>query len=219
MNSRTHIERIRLRQKNSLRQENAFYEIFGEPLWLNDTEREIFLKLRSAIEKALRPQDIFDFQNVAEIACNIVETQRFKRAQVALINSPTVLAELLKLAFGDNLDMARQVALNYFGDDPKKAASAAALVAQAGLTTLQIEGHAIAAQCDRLQSLDRLVQFREAANDRKIKELKKRQRKRADSIEREKLAQKANASDKQNGRARLVEDRSLHPKVVSSHGH
>jgi hypothetical protein len=209
MNSRMHIERIRLRQKNTLCQENAFYEIFGDPLWLNDTEREIFLKLRNAIEKALRPQDIFDFHNVAEIACNIVESQRFKRAQVALINSPAVLAELLKLAFGDNLDKARQVALNYFGDDPKKAASAAALVAQAGVTHLQIEGHAIAAQSDRLQSLDRLVQFREAANDRKIRELKKRQRKR------EKSAHKANASD---ARARLVEDRSQRPKLVS-HGH
>ena len=212
MNSRMHIERIRLRQKNTRCQENAFYEIFGDPLWLNDTEREIFLKLRSAIEKALRPQDIFDFQNVAEIACNIVESQRFKRAQVALINSPTVLAELLKFAFGDNLDMARQVALNYFGDDRKKAASAAALVAQAGMTNLQIEGHAIAAQSDRLQSLDRLVQFREASNERKIKELKKRQRKR------EKSAQKANA-DRQNGGARVVEDRSRRPKLAGSHGH
>jgi hypothetical protein len=212
MGSRPRIERIRLLQ------ENSFYEILGEPLWLNDKEREIFLRLRTAVEKALAPQDLFDFQNVADIACSIVENQRFKRAQVALINSPAVLADLLKLAFGDNPDKARQVALNYFGNDPKKAAAAAALVAQAGMTHLQIEGHAIVAQSDRLQSLDRLVQFREASNDRRIKELKKRQKKRADKIEREKAAQNANASHRQNDRVKVMEDRPRHPRIVSSHG-
>ena len=209
MGSRPRIERIRLSQ------ESAFYEILGEPQFLNNSEREIYLKLRDAVEKVLAPQDIFDFQNVADIACRIVENQRFKRAQVALINSPAVLADLLKLAFGDNPDKARQVALNYFGNDPKKAAAAAALVAEAGMTHLQIEGHAIVAQSDKLQSLDRLVQFREASNDRRIKELKKRQKKR---IAREKPAQSLNASDKQNDRVRDMEARLRRPTIVSSDG-
>ena len=208
MDSRRRIERIRLPQ------ESAFYEILGEPQFLNNLEHEIYLKLRDAVEKALAPQDLFDFQNVADIARSIVENQRFKRAQVALINSPAVLADLLKLAFGDNPDKARQVALNYFGNDPKKAAAAAALVEQAGMTHLQIEGHALVAQSDRLQSLDRLVQFREASNDRRIKELKKRQKKRADRIEREKLAQNETASD----RVRDMEERPRRPRIVSNDG-
>ena len=112
------IERIRLSR------ESAFYEILGKPQFLNNSERAIYLKLRDVVEKALAPQDLLNFQNVADIACNIVEMQRFKRAQVALINSPAVFADLLKLVFGDNPDKARQVALNYFGNDPKKADAA-----------------------------------------------------------------------------------------------
>lgn len=211
MVSRARIERPRLSQ------ENSFYEILGEQLWLNDEERDVFLKLRTAIEKALAPQDLFDFQNVSEIASSIVENRRFKRAQVALINSPAVLADLLKLAFGENSDKAREVALNYFGNDSKKAATAAALVAQAGMTHLQIEGHAIVAQSERLQTLDRLVQFREASSDRRIKELKKRQKKRAEKIDREKSAQNATELHRRNDRVRDMEDRPRRPRIVSSH--
>ncbi len=210
MGCRAHI------QSNHLSHQSSHYELLGEPSWLNDKEREIFLKLRAAVEKALSPQDIFDFQNVADIACSMVENQRFKRAQVALINSPAVLADLLKLTFGDNPDKARQVALNYFGNDPKKAAIAAELVAEAGMTHLQIEGHAIVTQSDRLQSLDRLVQFRETSNDRRIKELKKRQRKRADNIEK-KSGHKANALHRQDGRGKDVDVRPRRRRVESSY--
>jgi hypothetical protein len=55
MGSRPRIERIRLAQ------ESAFYEILGGPQFLNNSEREIYLKLRDAVETALAPQDIFDF--------------------------------------------------------------------------------------------------------------------------------------------------------------
>jgi hypothetical protein len=81
---------------------------------------------------------------------------------------PSGCCRSAKLTYGDDPDKARPVALNYFGNDPKKAAAAAALVEQTGMTHLQIEGHAIVAQSDRLQSLDPLVQFREASNDSRI---------------------------------------------------
>lgn len=181
MGSRPRIERLRLSE------ESSFYEVLGELQFLNNSERAIYLKLRDAVEKALAPEGLFDFENVAAITYSLIEIHRFKRAQVALINSPAVLADLLKLAFGDNLVMARQVALHYFGNDPKKAAAAGARLEQKGISHLQIEGHAIVAQSDKLQSLDRLVQFREASNNRRMKEIKKRQKKRADKIERPRL--------------------------------
>ena len=106
MGSRLNVERMRLPE------ENSFYKILGEPEFLGKSERANYLKLRDAVEKALAPRDLFDFQNVADTAYRMVEIQRFKRAQVALIKSTAVLADLLKFVFGDNSDKARQVALN-----------------------------------------------------------------------------------------------------------
>jgi hypothetical protein len=155
----------------------SFYDICGEPPLLNDDERRAYLRLRAAIEKALGPKDFFDFQAVAEIACNIVEAQRFKQAQIALIKSPAVLAELLQLVFGENVEKAKQVALHYFGRESKKMEAAAETISAAGLSASQIQGHAIVSSAEPLHALDRLVEVRQAASDRKIKELKKRQKK------------------------------------------
>jgi len=206
------IERVRMPQ------ENRYYKMLGEPRFLNDAERDSYLELRNAIETALSPEGLFDFQIVADIAYHIVEIQRVRGAQIAMIKSPAVLADLLKLVFGENTDKARQVALNYFGDDPKKAANAADIIEQAGMTRLQVEGHGIFAQSTRLQLLDQFLQSREASNDRKIKEFRKRQKKRVAKIEREKSTRHGDPSLRRNSRVRLLEGSPRSPRIVSSDG-
>lgn len=187
----------------------SFYDICGEPALLNDSERQAYLKLRDAIEKALAPKDFFDFQDVSEIACYLIETQRFKQAQIALITSPAVLVDLLQLVFGENVEKAKQVALHYFGRDRKKAKLAADIISAEGLSASQIHGHAIVSKSEALHALDRLIQFRQAARDRKVKELKKRQKKR---VAKSKRALVSNEPSQKNGGGDAMHNRSTRRK-------
>jgi hypothetical protein len=153
---------------------NPNYRLFGEPYFLNGDERRNYYRLRDAVEKAVTPTHLFDYQDVAEIAFSIIEISRFRKAQIALIKSPVLLAELLTFAFADNSDKARNVALHYFSDDINKANAAADLIEAIGINRDQIEGHAIVSQAQETQALDSLVQMRHASTMRREKSIKKR---------------------------------------------
>jgi hypothetical protein len=210
-------ERIRIEQAH-LRSQNAFYDVLGEPVFLSKEERENYLKLRDAIEELLSPQNLFDFQDVADIAYHIVEIRRFQRAHIAMIKSPVMLADLLKFAFGENTDKAREVALQYYGTDAKKAEQATKMIEQAGMTSEQVQGHAIVAQSMKVQLLDHLVQLRESSNLRMIKGLEKRQKRRVERTERNKSVQQDSvASLKQNGK-KGISSPNRPPRIVSSNG-
>lgn len=157
MEKRQKIERVRVQEVDPT------YELFGEPFFLNNGERRVYLRLRSAIERVLEPTALFEFQDVAEIAYDIVSVQRYRKAQVTLINSPVVLAELLQFVFVGNADKARNVALHYFSDDGKKADAAAELIRTAGITSDQIDGHAIVSQSQKIRELDALIQIRQSS--------------------------------------------------------
>jgi hypothetical protein len=173
--------------------------------------------LRNAIEAALLPQGLFEFQGVADIACRTIEIARFRRVQIAAIRSPVVLAEFLKFVFGENIAMAAQVALNYFGTDAKEAEKAAKLLALKGVTTEQVVGHAIVAQSGAIQVLDHLIQSRESSNFRKIRELKKSQKKRVNRSDRgEALQQDTVPSMKRNNRIKISSATGRPPRIVSS---
>jgi hypothetical protein len=197
--------------------QNAFYDVLGEPTFLNEDEKACYLKLRDAIEAALLPQGLFEFQGVADIARRTIENARFQRVQIAAIRSPVVLAEFLKIVFGENTAKATQVALNYFGPDAKEAEKAAKLLALEGVTTEQVVGHAIVAQSGAIQVLDHLIQSRESSNFRKIKDLKKSQKKRANRRDRgEALQQDTVPSMKRNNRIKVSSATGRAPRIVSS---
>jgi hypothetical protein len=209
-------QRIRIEQEH-LASQNAFYNVLGEPTFLNEEEKASYLKLRDAIEAALLPQGLFEFQGVADIARRTIEIARFQRVQIAAIRSPVLLAEFLKIVFGENIAKATQVALKYFGTDAKEAEKAAKLLALEGVTTEQVVGHAIVAQSGAIQVLDHLIQSRESSNFRKIKELKKLQKKRANQSDRgEALQQDTAPSLKRNTRIRISSATGRAPRIVSS---
>jgi hypothetical protein len=208
--------RIRVESEPTV-SKHAYYEILGEPVFLSEEERGTYLKLRGAIEDVLSPQKLFDFQDVADIAHHIVEIRRFQRAHIAMIKNPVMLAELLKFAFGENTDKAREVALKYFGTDAKKAEEATKMIEQAGMTREQVQGHAIVAQSMKIQLLDHLVQLRESSNLRRIKGLEKRQKRRGERIEQRPVQQDSVASLKQNGK-KGISSPNRSPRIVSSNG-
>lgn len=155
-----------------------FYDFIEEPDLLA-RERVHYLRLRNALDQELQPTSFSGCMEVVEIAAKILEKQRFRQGQVALINNPAALADLLGLVFGDNVERARAVALHYFGKDTKKARQAAESIEQSGLSASQIEGHAIVAQADSFKTLDQLIHSREDFIARTIKRATKRRDQRA----------------------------------------
>jgi hypothetical protein len=152
-------------RKRSARGQVGPYDILIEPPFLDEMEKAFYLGLRSAFERVLDPQDIFDFQDVSDFAFGIVEVARLREADAALPKNPLVLLELVRM-FDENDDRAKRVVLSYLGDDREEAAKAVAILASIGLTPQQIKGHAVASQFEIHRAIAQLISEHQASNMR-----------------------------------------------------
>lgn len=148
-----------------MRGEERSYDLLIEPPFLDEEERASYLGLRSAFERVLDPQDIFDYQDLSDFAFGMVEIARLRLADAALPKNPLVLLELLRM-FDENDDRARRVVLSYLGEDPEEAEKAADILEEIGLTSQQIRGHAVASQFDIHRGIAQLISEHQASNMR-----------------------------------------------------
>jgi hypothetical protein len=146
------------------------YDIFGEYRLTKTEDRQAFNDLLLKVESDIQPKKTLEYLIVREIAIKLWEVERFRRTNVGLTDSPTALAEFLKLVLGYEPEKAMNVALKYFSPDPEKRKKAEQLLAGRDITPEMIEAHATGQNSSAIKLIYDLVCRHERARDRLIGE-------------------------------------------------
>lgn len=152
---------------------------FTEPVMWDSERAEDYLRLHSVVEREMSPVTLFDRIRVQDVTDKLWEARRLKRTQAALIESARVesLTQLLLPRFGDNLDEALETAQDYYSGIPERVRPVKSLLAKMGITSEQIEAHALHLRGAGVSALDRMVMYKEATRNAIVKAHEKRQRK------------------------------------------
>ncbi len=140
---------------------------------------EDYLKLHSLFERYMSPSNLFDKIKVQDLVDKLWQEQRLKHSQAALIDSARVesLAQLLSPRFGDKVDEAMETARDYYSGIPERVRPVRTLLAKMGITSKQIEAHALHLRSNGVQALDRMIMYKETTRNAIMKAYEKRQRK------------------------------------------
>ena len=141
---------------------DQFEHLFGPPPLLAGEDEERYLRLRAAIVRDLKPDDVLDWINANDHINKLWEEQRYRRASVALINGALLKAVEFYLEDICEAPFHEEHALNFFSADPKEKKEVIADLAKHGITTAVLQAKAAQIEREGLQLFDRMVAVRES---------------------------------------------------------
>jgi hypothetical protein len=170
--------------------EDSFDDLLGKPPLLKSEDEQSYRKLYASIEAVLGSETVLKRLRVRELTDNIWESQRLKRYQTALTDSALLpsLASLLGPMFGDHIEKALDIAVDYYGGSSQKQAAARKILDQLGITPEQIAANAMYLRSSGLNTMEHMISNRAASRNAFIKE-HAREQKRAEK-EKRRLASK-----------------------------
>ena len=134
---------------------DQFEHLFGPPPLLAGEDEERYLRLRAAIVRDLKPDDVLDWINAYDHINKLWEEQRYRRASVALINGALLKAVEFYLEDICEAPFHEEHALNFFSADPKEKKEVIADLAKHGITTAVLQAKAAQIEREGLQLFDR----------------------------------------------------------------
>jgi hypothetical protein len=150
---------------------------FMPPVLISESAHEQ-RRIHRALEQEIRPNGIIEKMYVADIAANIFDTLRLRRAKVGIINASfrealqRVLRELLEAAgpgrsYSSFQEEANTLALGWFTDDKSKR-QVLEMLSWVHLDESVIEAEAIRRRSSDLESLDSLLASLELRRNRAL---------------------------------------------------
>lgn len=154
-------------------------ELLGAPPLLPGESASSYAALEAEVERALKPNTIFDLMRVRTITDALWEEQRFKGFEAKLIEGGKVnaLAVLMTPYMKYFREHATSLAQDYYSPDPHKSKPAAAKVAEAGITLDMINAKAASIEASNLALFDRLIGNRQVLSRALVNDQERRERK------------------------------------------
>ena len=166
---------------------DPYDDLFGKPNLLEGEDKERYERLRTAVIRDLKPNNIFEWSNALDQVDKLWEEQRYKRATAALISGGLLKAlefYLEQIFRNETLnetlnDKSSRYALQYFSSDARKRKEVIGHLAQFGITIDQLHAKAAQFESGTIQLFDRMVAARENGRRLLRKEAERFSRKQA----------------------------------------
>jgi hypothetical protein len=138
-----------------------------------------YAKLIEQIEKAVNPQNFFDFLRVCDLGHALLEERRYRKQQVALPNATRFKALIaLVIQVSPNFQIkASDLALDYFGTDRERRDRAERFLLRHDITDDAITAQAAEMHAQTIGALERMVGNRQNLRNRVVKEVERDKRK------------------------------------------
>lgn len=111
----------------------------------------------------MAPVGLLERMQAQDIADHFWEEKYWKDMQANVVQSALVesLGQLLSPKFGENIDRPLKTAHDYFNGDETEKAAAKKIVRSLGIDLQRIEGEAVHSRIWSLESLDRMIAYRQ----------------------------------------------------------
>lgn len=176
--------RVRSRQRlnQPQREKGRFWS--EVPALLESEDERAYLALRSEIEQAMAPEDVFERMRVQDLTDKLWEERRLKHSYANVIASARVeaLASLLRASYGDEIPIGEdvpsgtRVAQEYFSSESPAHAQAVEIVRRLGITPEMINASAVCLRIGIIQTLDEMCGRRENMRRHLMKDHERQQR-------------------------------------------